>query len=307
MKRTYAAAMVALVVGACTDAGPTSVQDSEALFSRPSTERADGGFTYTAIEVPGAASTSASGIGPGGDIVGAYEDAQGVTRGFLLRGGAFTTIEYPGAALTQARGIAPNGDIVGTFRLPGEAPPKFRSFVRSRSGTYREITFPGHENLMAQRILADGTILGCVHGQDFMASMKGMVIGRFGNETADIFASMHNGATPDRRRIVGLYTNQQAGRVEGYIIDDGVFSPLVVPDSEMTMAWDVNPAGDVVGFYRMPGPRFHGFVRTAEGFVTIDVPGATHTFVYGINAAGDLVGEYLSSGTWRGFVARRTD
>ena len=58
-------------------------------------------------------------------------------------------------------------------------------------------------------------------------------------------------------------------RTEGFIIDNGVFAPLVVPGSIQTVAWDVNPRGDVVGVYRNAA-GFHGFVQTEVGFTTID-------------------------------------
>ena len=68
-----------------------------------------------------------------------------------------------------------------------------------------------------------------------------------GFEPIDVFASMHNGATPDRRLIVGLYMNMMMTpmRQEGYVIDDGQFTPFVVPGSNFTTAWDVNPRGGI--------------------------------------------------------------
>jgi len=41
---------------------------------------------------------------------------------------------------------------------------------------------------------------------------------------------MHNGATPDERRIVGLYTNMDAGnRGEGYYIERPYFHTVPNP------------------------------------------------------------------------------
>jgi hypothetical protein len=108
--------------------------------------------------------------------------------------------------------------------------------------------------------------------------MKGLLIGRAGPRVDDIFASMHNGATPNGRRIAGLYTNTEAGRGEG----------------------------DVVGVYNLPGPAARGFVLGRDGYTTVHVPGATHTRAFGINPAGDIVGHYISGGVTRGYVASRT-
>jgi hypothetical protein len=305
MRRPAAAALAALLLGACAEPDPTAVDAP--LFARGGTPRAERGFEYTRIEVPGATFTAASGIAANGDIVGEFDDAHGVTRGFLLRRGEFDVIEFPGAAFTQARGIGPGGEIVGTYRLPNEAAPRFRSFLRTRNGEYSEITAPGWTNIMAQRILPDGTIVGCVHENDMSASMKGMRLGRHGLRLTDAFASMDNGATPDGRRIAGLYTNTAIPRAEAYIIQDGEFSPLVVPGSNLTQAWDMNAAGEVVGIQRLPGPpvRVLGFVYAADGFTTIEVPGAAATRAFGINNAGDVVGHYVQGGVVYGFVARR--
>ena len=131
-----------------------------------------------------------------------------------------------------------------------------------------------------------------------------------GNSETDTFASMHNGATPDRRRVVGLYTNMMAstaGRGEGYVIDDGKLTPFVVPGSTFTTAWDVSRRGDVVGVFRDAAGVFHGYVLTRDGFIPIDAPGATATRAFGINASGDVVGTFIDAGgTVHGFLARRT-
>jgi hypothetical protein len=303
MKRMYAAtAMAALLLTACASTSRTLVVPDEALFARGAGE-----LEFTTIEVPGAMSTQAWGIGPTGDVVGHYVSGD-VTLGFLLQGGTFTPIEFPGASLTEARAISPSGEIVGTYKLPGDAELRWRSFVRSPEGEFRDLAIPGHESTMAQRILPDGTIVGCVHGDDFGASMKGFVMDRRGTRIDDIPASMHNGATPDLRRIVGLYTDPTSGPRKGYIIDDGDFRPFQFPDGGRTEAWDVNPDGDVVGFYVLPGPPplFRGFLLIRDVYTTIHIPGAMHTRVFGINTDGDIVGDYVSDGVARGFLASRS-
>jgi hypothetical protein len=301
MKPRYLAYVLGpVLITACADAPARLLAPESPSFSRVAPE-----FSYTSIEVPGATFTQASGVGPGGEIVGHYVSG-GAIRGFLLRRGEFTPIDYPGAGVTIARGIGPNGEIVGTFRWPGEPPPVERGFLRSRDGEYSEVTVPGYMHVIPQRILADGTIVGCVHDEDTMASMKGVLIGRHGTRVDDIFASMHNGATPNGRRIAGLYANMAAGRTEGYLLENGAFTPLLVPGSVFTAAWDMNPVGDVVGVYNLPGPTVRGFLLTRDGYTTVHFPGAVHTRAFGTNAAGDIVGHYIAGGVTRGYVATRT-
>jgi hypothetical protein len=298
--RYLAIVLAAVLLTACSDAPSGVMAPDDALLKRGATE-----FSFTSIEVPGATFTQATGVGPGGDIVGHYL-LDGAIRGFLLRRGEFTTIDFPGAGVTIARGIGPNGHIVGTFRWPGEVLPVERGFLRSPEGEYSEVAVEGYKHVIPQRILPDGTIVGCVHDDDTMASMKAVMIGRRATRVDHIFASMHNGATPNGRRLAGLYTNTAAGRVEGYVLENGVFTPLLAPGSVFTAAWDMNPAGDVVGVYNLPGPVVRGFLFTRDGYTTIHFPGAAHTRAFGINAAGDVVGHYIAGGVTRGYVASRT-
>ena len=264
-------------------------------------------FDFTTIDVPGAMFTSATGINPRGDIVGSYVDnVNGTQRshGYVLRDGAFTTIDFPGAAGTEARGIGPSGEIVGDYSLPGEPAVNIHGYLLTKPGEFVPVNYPGHTNTIPQRILPDGTILGCRHDNDTMGSMKGIVISRDGSREIEQFASMNNGATPDRRRIVGLYTNMMEGRQEGYLIEDGVFTPLLVPGSLSTAAWDMNTGGEIVGVYRN-ATGFHGFVLGEDGYASIDVPGATATRAFGINSRGDVVGTYVAGGKTHGFLASR--
>jgi uncharacterized membrane protein len=258
-------------------------------------------FDFTTIDVPGAVFTSASGINARGDIVGRYVDGNGRSHGYLLRDGEFTAIDFPGSSFTEARGIGSKGEVVGDYRFPGEPAVNLHGYMRTADGDFLPVDYPGHTNAILQRILPDGTILGCRHDGDQMGTMKGITISRQGYAEIEQFASMQNGATPDRRHIVGLYTNT-AGSQQGFLIDDGVFKPLFVGDIPTTAAWDMNPAGEIVGVYTKAG--VHGFVLRDAGYVPIDFPGATATRAFGINPRGDVVGSYVATdGKTHGFLA----
>lgn len=265
-------------------------------------------FDYAEVVVPGAVFTNAQGINAGGDIVGIYRDVAGRTRGFVWRQGEVTSIEYPGAMLTEARSISPSGEITGTYRMPGEPPVNVHGFRLTRDGTFVNVDYPGHTNTIPQRILPDGTIVGCRHDADQMTTMRGVMIMPDGSVTeTDAFASMHNGATPDRRMVVGLFMNMMTNRSESYVIEDGEFSEFMVPGSTLTSAWDVNARGEIVGVYRDAANRFHGFLRIGDRYLSVDVPGATATRTFGINAGGDVVGAFVdNTGRTRAFIGTRT-
>lgn len=290
-----------LFLGACAQPPRTppalpSPQTGFALVQRS--------FDFQTIEVPGAKRTVAWGIDNGGKIVGNYVDSTG-THGFIFRGGKFATIDFPGAVFTSALGIGARGEIVGTYRMRGEPAMNYHGFLLTSDGRYERIDSPTHKNTIAQRILPDGTILGCRHDDDFGASMKGAVLTGNSRSETDAFASMHNGATPDLRRIVGLYDYAPGDRSAAYVIDDGKFKPLVVPGSSATSAWDVNPSGDVVGAYR-DSIGVHGFILTDHGFMSLNVPKAAMTRAFGVNVSGVVVGSFDAGGRTYGFLAKPT-
>jgi uncharacterized membrane protein len=267
---------------------------------------------YTFDAVSDATATNPQGINARGDIVGSYTSG-GVTHGFLLSDGVLTTIDYPGAAFTDARGINAKGDIVGAYRMPGEPPVNVHGYLRDKDGQMTPFGVPDHTNTIPQRITNTGLIVGCRHDTDTMATMRGIVIDpqdlrddgdvdEYGE--TDLVASMNNGASPDGRLIVGLYTDMMANHGHGYLLYGETVIPFDVPGSTLTAGWDVNTRGEVVGVYRDAGAVVHGFVWSDLQFTTLDVPGATATRAFGINSRGVVVGNYLDKANkLRGFVA----
>ena len=80
-------------------------------------------YRFTHIDVPGSISTQARGINARGDIVGSYEDSEGVSHGFLLRNGAFSVVDFPGAAVTLgARAINARATSSVIFWMPARSP-----------------------------------------------------------------------------------------------------------------------------------------------------------------------------------------
>ncbi len=70
---------------------------------------------FTAIKIPGAVSTTATGINNNGDIVGFATDASKTTSSWLLHAGHLTTYQFPGGSGTQAFGINTKDQIVGSY------------------------------------------------------------------------------------------------------------------------------------------------------------------------------------------------
>jgi probable HAF family extracellular repeat protein len=318
-------------------------------------------FDFVSIDVPcdecpGGITprTAVIGISPAGDIVGDYTDTTGRVHGFLLSSGQFTTIDFPGAVATEARGITSAGVIVGDYTAPvSDAPPDspaycpeqtslacVKGFLHSH-GRFSTVLFPGHPGAIPHRVMPDGTIYGCYHDFDYMASMVGFArfrhhdhddpnedrqgnrdhhhgharftyisLAEGGGELADptqsVPASMNNSATPDGGTIVGNYTDLAANHDHGYIVQEGNFQSYDVPDSTLTRIWDINPAGDFVGIYRDGMNLSHAFLQLTDGStpITLDYPDAVFTSATGINPDGAIVGLYTdASGHTHGFLA----
>lgn len=249
-----------------------------------------------------AEATSALGIGPGGQIVGAYLDGSGKEHGYLYAKGTFTTIDVPGSLVglsanvsleTAVHGINPAGDMVGDyFAPPGSpdapacviafSPPCDRGFLYSH-GKFSSVLVPDHVGSVPNSITPDGTIYGCLHDQTFGKEMFGFARAQFGDfetftyetlqagggeltdNSQSVPNSMNNGATPDGSMIVGQYA-PPGSLPHGYIVQSGVFHDYLIPGTMATQIWGVDPAGDFVGFYRTaPGNAgVHGFVHYAD-------------------------------------------
>jgi uncharacterized membrane protein len=274
-------------------------------------------YSFTELTVPDAAVTVAVGINAAGHVVGWFRDAETIS-GYLYKDGTYTTIAYPGAIMTQLNGISDAGEIVGSYRNPEEAPTDggpavaYHGFLRTAGGDLLEIRHPDHLYTVAQRILPDGTILGCFHDHDWTTTMRGISLPRRavtgGTILADAFeviereASMHNGGTPDGRRIVGIVMDTD----EAYILEEGRLTMFMAPGAVSTEAWDINPSGVIVGTYADAASVSHGFVLENGRYTTLDVPGAKNTVAFGINARGEIVGGFeAADGQRRGFIARR--
>jgi uncharacterized membrane protein len=70
---------------------------------------------YTIIDFPGGAKTGLSAINDEGDMLGWYDDVDGLIHGFLVRHGRFSTIDVPGSTFTRGNGLNDRGDIVGWY------------------------------------------------------------------------------------------------------------------------------------------------------------------------------------------------
>ena len=294
-------------------------------------------FVPTSLQYPGSSSTTARGINDSGDIVGTYTCAAsaGCTltgaaatagpHGFLLQDGAFTRIDVPGGTGTVARGIGAQGIVVGQYTVAGVTHgfaylDGQYDYPIDVPASYFDNPLSTARNTLPIRISPQGDIVGCFHeGTQTMTTMHGWLLrnGTFtvlstphnaGDTESHDPDTMNNGIAPTGT-IVGFYFSSGVS----YIADEnGILTTFTFDGNRFTLAWDVNPRGDIVGVVgdnqaETVGVAVNarGFLRTRDGqYRALEVAGATNTQALGINAKREIVGQYTDATGTHGFVQR---
>lgn len=87
------------------------------------------------------------------------------------------------------------------------------------------------------------------------------------------------------------------GTQPAFISVEQVVTTFAVPGATATFAYQVNDAGQIIGYYIDSNGIAHGYTRDSNGALTypIDVPGATGTLLLGNNASNWAVGRYTDT------------
>jgi len=105
--------------------------------------------------------------------------------------------------------------------------------------------------------------------------------------------------------MVGTYSDA-TGR-HGFLYNPnngGTYTTLNDPvNPHDTLAYGINDAGQVVGYYFDGNNHEHGFLYSGGIYITLDDPLATNgTNALGINNAGQIVGQYQIGTVTHGFL-----
>src|SRR3990172_6889776 len=80
------------------------------------------------------------------------------------------------------------------------------------------------------------------------------------------------------------------------------FTSLDVPGATAAIAFGINDAGGVVGYYYDATVVRYGFTYDGSSYSSLNVPGAIETVAFGINDAGSVVGSYYDATGRYGFT-----
>jgi probable HAF family extracellular repeat protein len=250
--------------------------------------------------VPGGTQTLALGINTAGDVVGTYYRDGTVQSGFLLSGGVFTKIEYPGGVGTILFGINDVGQIVGytgdatigflydiqtqTFtRLQYSPSTQTLPYAINNAGTvvgliqnpvsgvavgfelrgttYTTMKAPGASrtvltsiNNLDQALVLGQSSFGSVAKAYVFDAGKLTRLSDKGNRGP--FAINDNGA------ISGTYVIHVETDYAGFVSQNNVSQRVRFPGTHRTLAYGINDAGVVVGFFYDSVGNDHGFIWT---------------------------------------------
>jgi uncharacterized membrane protein len=211
--------------------------------------------------------------------------------------------------------LAPAVPDAATAEADPAPPAPIAGFVRSPSGDYRTIAFPGAATLtIAFGINNRGQVVG--YYDDAAGRTHGFVRGPHGRyRTIDFPGAYATAATRinDRGQIIGDYFSTkkrfEQGLKRGFLLDHGRFTKINVPGSDSTEAVGLNDHGRVVGETGTYEPLdLYGY-RWNDGRIRrIDAPRAAFTGAEEINERGQIVGTYgtdLGVSPTRGYLLDR--
>ena len=116
----------------------------------------DSNGLITTIDVPGAASTSITGVNASGAIAGMFTDGNGVAHGFIDNNGVFTTVDPTGATKTYVVGVSDAGAVAGSYV---DSANNEHGFI-NQNGVVTTINIPGSNNVGVSAENAAGEVVG---------------------------------------------------------------------------------------------------------------------------------------------------
>ena len=215
----------------------------------------------TPFDFPGALATAPEKINNRGQIVGSYsetaafvKDPDARPRSVLLDRGRFTRIDVPGATLTLAHGVNDRGQVVGVYLDAGSTG---HGFLWEKAIHHHRRAGGGRER--AGRHQQQGPDHRCVRRR--RRSHRSHRCPRLSPQPRRLHhyrrsgrrvhpAVGHQRPPPDRGRDIAALPTGSTAR--GFLLANAVtgpFTPIDFPAATLTVAFDNNNRGQIVGVY----------------------------------------------------------
>jgi probable HAF family extracellular repeat protein len=197
-----------------------------------------------------------------GTIVGTYF-GKGVQQAFMVHSGGFHEITLPGFpnAPATATGVNDHGDVVGTFRTDSSTSHGFLL----HNGKLTILSFPGAGDTQPVSINNQGVIVG-VYDINFPTDpFRGFMWkdGVFSNlNPPESGGHSQPEKISNAGDVVGTYISTIDGAQHGFSFDQGRYTTIDVPDSQLTAITAVNKFDNVLGEAIVQGTNtvlFKGF------------------------------------------------
>ena len=300
-------AVVGLVVG--MSFGLAIVPQAAAMAAQVQARR-----QFLTIDLPGATATYVGAVNDAGVLTGSYDDASGVSHGFVEAGSEVVSFDPPGSTGTFPSGINDQGTIAGTYIDGGGA---LHGFLRSPTGTFTVV-----DDSLASTGQGMGTEVETIndHGDfvGYYTDSQGVWhafvnrAGRFvpvivptaGSSSSTFVQGINNAGV-----MVGYYVgSDNVGH--GFVDSSGNITVFNANRSVgCTCALSISNNGVIAGTLFSDHGVAHGFTLRDYRFSALNDPAAGSqedqgTTAYGIDEQGDVaVGSYVdSAGVTHGFL-----
>lgn len=244
----------------------------------------------------------ANGINDLGQIAGNGFNADGALQAAVWTPGATPSLQFLGTPPDFSADINNAGQVTGQHQF---APDVWRAAVFS-NGTIHDLGAPGPS--VGRAINESGQVAGVFsislgHTRAFLYS-NGQItdLGAFSGGHSDAYGINDAGDVVGASLVAGVGGAPNTWRAFAY--SDGRLNDLGI-DSEMSIAWDINNNGQVVGQWVPPGEgTSHAFAYLDGMLRDLGNLGGDSTYALSINDRGDIVG-YGHTGrgdTLHGFI-----
>jgi probable HAF family extracellular repeat protein len=211
----------------------------------------------------------------------------------------FFNLPFPDVAYFYVNGINDRGEVIGGYTSKKNCSVGYGCELGwlKDGANYRRITIGGSGFTSAYAINNSGVIVGrcCSNPERSPGFQYEPATGDF--QTINVPGAQLTIAQciNDLGAVCGLA--EFPGNVStGFILENGAFTQVAVPNTTDNNLYGLNSSGQAVGCARPDTSRIEGYLYQNGTFRIINFPGASSTCAFGINNRGDIVGTYATQG-----------